>query len=98
MAATAAISSPSEVQAFFSEYFGAWQGTAISSVGGHGHGRKGCRGKPVRSAFRQRIPRQPPYSEEHDFRGGRSCDRVEFRSRTHRPVCRTSPDWFVCEG
>lgn len=32
MAASAAISSPSEVQAFFSEYFGAWQGTDINRI------------------------------------------------------------------
>ena len=32
MAATAAISSISDVQAFFTEYFGAWQGTDIDNI------------------------------------------------------------------
>lgn len=32
MAASATISSTSEVQAFFSEYFGAWQGTDIDRI------------------------------------------------------------------
>jgi ketosteroid isomerase-like protein len=32
LAASAAISSVNEVQAFFSEYFGAWQGTDIDRI------------------------------------------------------------------
>ena len=32
MAASAAISSVSDVQAFFTEYFGAWQGTDIDHI------------------------------------------------------------------
>ena len=35
MAASALISSPSEVRAFFSEYLGAWQGTDIERIMGY---------------------------------------------------------------